>query len=233
MDYNARPDLQYRWSTDQNGNPVYHDYVPGLPSGPNNWPYWTPNLNVNQTYYRPESPIPPLSDKDRYEEAQRVWEEIFHQYAYTNFVQIEYLKDKAGVSWDDFLQNPRILSTRVTKDAILQDLSYDNVKTWARSLGRCTSFAVAVVRRLEEILPGCYDFKYYDLKGHRVARCARSGILIDSSSSKGAIDLGSARGEWFTFEDEYPRWKWMDGMSKFEATDGRMASLTSFASFRQ
>ncbi len=89
-----------------------------------------------------------------------------------------------------------------------------------------------MVRRLEEYWPDAYDFKYYDLKGHRVARCARSGILIDSSSSKGAIQLGVEGGEWFTFDEVWPRWKWLNDTSKFEATDGNIASLTFFfASF--
>ncbi|KAL8941756.1 MAG: hypothetical protein Q9211_001685 [Gyalolechia sp. 1 TL-2023] len=171
--------------------------------------------------------IPPHNKNDLYVIAQSVWKEIFHKNAYTNFPQIQYLKDTAGVPWCDLLQNPKLLSTLVTDDAILQDTSFRNVLTWARSTGRCTSFAVAVVRYLEEYHPGAYDFKYYDLGGHRVARCARSGILIDSSSKEGAIRL--VDGEWSTFENVGPRWKWKDGMSKFEGTDGKMASLTPYA----
>lgn len=171
----------------------------------------------------------PYTD-DLYGIAQQNWIEVFHRNAYTSFSQINYLKEKAGVSWEDLLHSPRLLSTPVTRDVITQDTSPDNVLTWTRS-GRCSSFAVAVVRRLEEYYPDNYDFKYYDLKGHRVARCAKSGILIDSSSTKGAIRL--VEGEWFTFETVKPCWKWIDGMSKFEGTNGRMASFTSsFASFQ-
>jgi hypothetical protein len=61
--------------------------------------------------------------------AEQAWEEVFHRNAYTNFSPINYLKAKAGISWDDLLRDPRLLSTRVTKDAIAQDTSRDNVLT--------------------------------------------------------------------------------------------------------
>ncbi|KAL8880115.1 MAG: hypothetical protein Q9198_002412, partial [Flavoplaca austrocitrina] len=169
--------------------------------------------------------IPPHSNKVLYEFAQEMWKDVFENNAYTNFPQIQYLKDKAEVSWAKLLQDSKLLSKKVTKDVIEQDFSYENVLTWAKYTGRCTTFAVAVVRRLEEDYPGAYDFKYYDLGGHCVARCAKTGILIDSSSKKGAIRLKD--GEWSTVETTIekarPSWKWKHGTSKFEGTDGKRA----------
>jgi hypothetical protein len=72
-----------------------------------------------------------------------------------------------------------------------------------------------VVHRLEEHYPNIYDFKYYNLSGHRVARCARSGVLIDSSSTRGAIVLLDGS-DWVTFENALPRWKWSGGTSRFQ-----------------
>jgi hypothetical protein len=169
-------------------------------------------------------------DIDRFKVAQDAWADVFHRNAYTNFSQINYLKDKAGVSWDDLMKEPTILKARVTKEAIEADTSFANVLTWSRS-GRCTSFAVAVVRRLEEYYPDIYDFKYYNLKGHRVARCASSGILIDSSSTRGAIVLPDGA-DWVTFENALPSWKWSTGTSRFVGENGQKVSLVrSSASF--
>jgi hypothetical protein len=178
------------------------------------------------TNWHPSIPSPTnsVSRDYRFEEAQRAWKDVFHHNAYTNFTQIDYLIKKANVAWDSLLSNPRLLGTCVTKDQVAADASYSFIQTWARS-GRCTSFAVAVVRRLEEYHAAAYNFEFYDLGGHRVARCKNSGILIDSSSMHGAVQLNA--GEWATFEnDPRPSWKWVDGrgtsdgISKFEGADG-------------
>ena len=156
--------------------------------------------------------------------AQVEWKNVFHNNAYTNFTQIDYLMGKAGVTFDAILRKPELLSQKVDKSVIASDMSYQNMLTWSSS-GRCTSFAVAVARRLEAQYSTGFNFKYHDLKGHRVARCANTGILIDSSSPYGAIKL--EQGQWFSWEDTRPSWKWKNDISKFQANDGRTVSLTS------
>lgn len=150
----------------------------------------------------------------QYQDAQQVWRDVFQYMAYTNFSQIQYLVRKAGVSWDNVLRGPKLLSRRITREEIEADKSYPFTQTWAKA-GRCTSFAVLVVRRLGEMYGSAYDFEYFDLGGHRVARCTMTGILIDSSSQMGAIPL--IDGEWNTIEGDSKRWKWSIDKAQFEA----------------
>jgi hypothetical protein len=160
-------------------------------------------------------------------DAQKWWGATFNDTPYTNFFQIEYLVKTAGASWQDILIDPKILAKRVGKDAIANDKSPLFNHTWA-SAGRCTSFAVRVARQLQEHLEKPngepFDFKFYDLKRHRVARCAKTGVLIDSSSSVGILVL--KEGEWATIDGEQMKWKWIAGKSKFER-GGTMVSNAS------
>ncbi len=153
MDYSARSDLQYRMSKDQNEGP-WQPHFTGFTERVRGH-FYTLDQNGNYSYH----PFPtqqntervyltsPLSDKDRYEEAQHVWAEVFHYNAYTNFIQINYLLNKACISSDDFLQNPRLLSDRVTEEDIEQDTSHASTQTWSRQAGRCGSTPRGILAR--------------------------------------------------------------------------------------
>lgn len=86
--------------------------------------------------------------------------------------------------------------------------------TWASRTGRCTSLAVKAVHNLGG---PAYDWCIYDLEGHRVARCRRTGIVIDSSSTVegGAFILPG--GKWARFEGTNTSWKFKSSESKFES----------------
>ena len=83
--------------------------------------------------------------------------------------------------------------------------------------GRCTSFAIQTVK--DFVTPGyhrgTYNFHFYELGFHRVARCKNTGIMIDSSSSQGAFIL--REGGWDTFTG-IAKWRWNPRRSRFEKT---------------
>ncbi|KAI2620571.1 hypothetical protein GGR54DRAFT_639604 [Hypoxylon sp. NC1633] len=186
-----------------------------------------------ELYHRP-SPKPTWTPE---EVAKYWWEDVFHYGAYTNYHQVDYLVKKAAKTasdpWQTVLRDPNIVSRNITTEDLKNDESATFKKTWA-SPGRCTSFTIRVIRHLEEHDSPSFDFKIYDLNGHRVARCERTGILIDSSSARGSITLPN--GEWTTLEDEGDRgttqdesvvsWKWIDGKSKFERGGKQSMSST-------
>ncbi|KAI8623307.1 hypothetical protein F5Y19DRAFT_388954 [Xylariaceae sp. FL1651] len=148
-------------------------------------------------------------------ESQRLWEDAFVSTPYSNLLQVDYLVSKYNLSWETVLQNPENFMKAPLADAIREDESPSFIRTWWTS-GRCTSFSLRVVRQLMEYDAPAFDFKFYDLGGHRVARCARTGILIDSSSAIGVLVLEDGGG-WVTLADDgWPAWKWVNGKSKFE-----------------
>ncbi|KAM4066584.1 hypothetical protein HRG_000668 [Hirsutella rhossiliensis] len=147
---------------------------------------------------------------------------------------MDYMLYKAkGASYEDLVKNPK-----VAKNISKQDIEKDDMNkapffdTWGSKTGRCTSFAVKITAELVKANPGVFDFKVYDLKGHRVARCIKTGVLIDSSSWVGAFIL--KEGEWKTFQDgaTTAKWKWVNNESKFK-TDGKEKSSSTVITSRE
>lgn len=115
-------------------------------------------------------------------EADKAWKSTFINGPYTGFVKLDYLRAKAGVKWTTLLKDgPKKSLKPVTQAVVVADKTPAMTNTWAGRTGRCTSFAVNVTYTLERKFPGVYDFQIYDLGRHRVARCQKTGILIDSS----------------------------------------------------
>ncbi len=59
---------------------------------------------------------------------------------------------------------------------------------------RCTSFAIQAAQIIEgfQILrevpvESRFEFEFYDVEGHRLARCKKTGLAIDSTSRKGPV----------------------------------------------
>lgn len=158
-------------------------------------------------------------------EAQRWWEDAFVSTPYSSFLQMDYLVTKSGLTWEAALKSPKSLKRASLADIIKEDKSPAFIRTWWTS-GRCTSFAIRAVRQLQEHDAPSFDFKLYDLGHHRVARCAKTGILIDSSSAVGVIVVQDGHG-WVTLEDDHgrPAWKWANGTSKFERDNSEKERL--------
>jgi len=55
--------------------------------------------------------------------------------------------------------------------------------------GRCTSFAIQTVNAISYRYPSLFDFSYYRLGNHHLARCKKTGVVINSSCKMGAFVL--------------------------------------------
>jgi hypothetical protein len=91
---------------------------------------------------------------------------------------------------------------------------------WASRTGRCTSFAVKAISSLSSTVdtkkqPVC-NFAIYDLAGHRIARCLKTGVVIDSSSTVTGGAFVLPEGQWQKFEKTEASWKFKKSESKFE-----------------
>ena len=83
-----------------------------------------------------------------------------------------------------FLANPKTGLMGVTAANIENRRSIDDIGiTRASATGRCTSFVVKSVTTLSAKALGRYDWCIYDLSGHRVVRCRKTVVVIDSSST--------------------------------------------------
>ncbi|KAL7628311.1 hypothetical protein AAE478_002511 [Parahypoxylon ruwenzoriense] len=153
-------------------------------------------------------------------QADQVWRDTFTNGPYTSLKMVEYLLRRARCEnpYDMLIADPRLLRTISVQDIEADDMNGGLYSTWASRTGRCTSFAVKVSTLLQNRYPNVFQFSIYDLKGHRVARCRKTGVLIDSSSKHGAFIL--KEGEWKSFEDSDACWKWFSGKSKFETSKG-------------
>jgi hypothetical protein len=132
------------------------------------------------------------------------------------FQDDRYLLGAGQISYEAFVQNPKLLKNVTRKDILSDDMNGDLFVTWVSETGRCTSFAIKVVDLIEKKYPGQFEFDLYDLNGHRIARCHKTGILIDSSSRHGAFEL--KEGKQKSFEGSDAKWKWISGTSKFETS---------------
>lgn len=151
--------------------------------------------------------------------AQECWEDAFISGPYSNLLQAEYLVNRSGQQWSGVLANLKIIEDKKEqrKSELLKDESTSFIRTWWAA-GRCTSFAIRIVTILQQYSSPSFDFKFYDLGHHRVARCAKTGILIDSSSAVGILVLNDGD-DWTVLEDNNTtrRWKWRAGVSNFDA----------------
>lgn len=153
----------------------------------------------------------PSDSFDHVGNAQKQWERFFRKDAYTNFTEVEYLRRLARKSWEALLEDPKLLARCSHDERIRGDMSARKTETWRRP-GRCTSFALVVVNALEQEFPGKYNFRYYDVGDHRLARCATSGVIIDSSSRVGVIV--SRDNQWSQRDTVGQSWGKIHGVSK-------------------
>ncbi|KAK6339772.1 hypothetical protein TWF718_009166 [Orbilia javanica] len=165
--------------------------------------------------------------------AQEYWVANFDDGPYSNLIQAQYLVGKSGRTWEQILQSPRTLRTLITADDLSNDSSSTFKHTWAAAAGRCTAFCLRIVRKLQEYDSPSFDFKIYDLRGHRVARCAKTGILIDSSSAVGVLVLRDGA-DWTMLEEEvnHPKWKWDGSESKFKTDAQGLKTSADALSFQ-
>jgi hypothetical protein len=125
--------------------------------------------------------------------ARKVYTDVWDGGPYTSFDMIKYLIEKTRINRTDreslrrgnlhaFVRHPIIIQT-VSDESIGKDSMRGRLLLlFDKRTGLCTSFAIKVVRMLELRAPsGTYNFIFYDTGPHRMARCTRTGIVIDSS----------------------------------------------------
>jgi len=160
------------------------------------------------------------------------WQGVYIHDPHTSFNMIKKLMEFSGINHETLLNhddslvertfpgaNPDLLSTIMNTEI----MASSSVDTWLEKPGRCTSFAVKIAHALEQTYQGTFNFQYFDLGGHRVARCEKTTILIDSVSSEGAkfmpattnTDSADWRERWRQGRYKYHP----DGSSIFEGID--------------
>jgi len=142
---------------------------------------------------------------------------------------LEYLITAGRKTPAGFLKKPKTeLST------VMPTIATHNIATlaptWQHRTGRCTSLAVKVVTSLaDKKVNGklVYDWCIYDLGRHRIARCLKTGIVIDSSSTivGGAFVL--PEGQWQRFDKTDASWKFKSSESKFESRGNAEGAVVS------
>ena len=128
----------------------------------------------------PESPL---------ESARTAWNEVFTEGPYTSFVMFQYIMTRLEKTHQDCARTEKVLQTIKHENLEPEDIDGPMAYTWNLKTGRCTSFALKVVSLLESRHQNIFDFRFHDLKGHRAARCLKTGVVIDSSSMTGAFVL--------------------------------------------
>jgi len=129
---------------------------------------------------------------------------------------MEVIINELNCTVDTILQNPAILQSfnRNSVNAWTIQTTYSNTWDSESGHGRCTSFACKVATQLEETYPGMYDFQYFDIGGHRVARCKKTAVLIDSNADRGANVLPD-HNQWTNWEGITGWWMYHQGISQF------------------
>ncbi|GAB1312431.1 hypothetical protein MFIFM68171_02641 [Madurella fahalii] len=155
--------------------------------------------------------------------SQEQWTKAFMEGPHTSFGMVKVLMKELRLDFPKLLEKPEELSEafKDRKPLIYNIEDRPWVNTWAGETGRCTSFAVKVARALERAHPSVFKFMYFDLGRHRVARCARTNILINSDSDTGAkIMLPSAHDTDWTERDRRGRYKFrVEGYSIYEGKE--------------
>ncbi|OBT66537.1 hypothetical protein VE03_03580 [Pseudogymnoascus sp. 23342-1-I1] len=162
--------------------------------------------------------------------ANEEWYKTFEGGPYSTLKMIDFLLGKVGATYNDFVESPGTLKSIKKEDFDSETFTGSLRPTWGSLTGRCTSFALKIISQLESIEDSNFVFSIYDLKGHRIARCRNTGIVLDSSSKNGAFQLEES--EWKRFEGTDAAWKWSNGTSKFDAgqNQGIKASLEIISS---
>ncbi len=167
--------------------------------------------------------------------AIKVWQGIFTGGPYTALKMLEYIMDTGNKTPEDFLRSPKKALEGITDDYISKQNIDIMATAWRDATGRCTSFAVNAKYTLSQEKDGddfIYDFCLYDLGGHRIARCRKTGIVIDSSSTVTGGAFVLAEGVWSKFDETSASWKYSSNESKFErngnASSGNVVSALPF-----
>lgn len=146
------------------------------------------------------------------------WAQAFNQGPHTSFQMFQFVMRALRMETGELFRDPTRLAdfrARRVGDEELDSLLRDY--TWNGRPGRCTTFAIRVAHRLQELYPeDGFQFEFFDLGKHRVARCSRYGFLIDSEAKWGVEMLRDDEDWSSTPNHERGRWRYSIDHSIFE-----------------
>jgi hypothetical protein len=157
------------------------------------------------------SPEDPKNWVKYHGEADKIWKQVFGEDAFTSLPIANLVLNNTATSLEDYLKQPKILKGKVSLEKIV---GWDNLGVLVDGPGRCASFAVKVCQKLENQYANKYDFRYYNIGQHRIARCEKTRVVIDSSSELGAFQL--------TSNDLPMWWREREQQWEYEAPKGTM-----------
>jgi hypothetical protein len=174
---------------------------------------WDHNAIIDHDYLWIPSPLHVNYSKcsTRKEMAELAWFFAFNHAPYTNLNMIDELRKKANITYAHMWHDPRTLGKKLTKADMCSLAKSMTQRRGEDNFGRCTSFAEEIsysLRRanLTHLADRIFDFEFYDMNKHRLARCKNTGLVIDSSSMTGPIFL--SKDEWKVFPDQPGQPKW-------------------------
>ncbi|KAM7218612.1 Protein kinase-like domain containing protein [Rhypophila decipiens] len=134
------------------------------------------------------TPQPSLTDiPDALRKATEEYVRQIKRGPHTSFKALEILLTRLNLSAGEYLRNPMsLLGFRAER---VHDIVSEPWRgTWDSGVGRDAEFCIAVTHALATQYPGIYSWCYYDLGRHRLARCTRTGTVIDSQMLPTIID---------------------------------------------
>lgn len=119
--------------------------------------------------------------------AELAWFIAFNRGPYTNFYMIDELLREGRISYEQFLENPKIMRQNVTEDNVRKVANSMDENYGDNVVGRCTSFTTEIVTALvmANELTSAGDFEFHDMGRHRLAFSKKSGLVIDSTLKQG------------------------------------------------
>jgi hypothetical protein len=146
--------------------------------------------------------------------ARDEWRDVYHNGSYTSLLMLDFWIKQKGITYEDYLQDPASIldqddllrfKSRVqpNDEWIAQDDEFPRTRHWLSKIddadfdrvieegtGRCTSFAIQTVRALNEKHKDIFDFKYYRVGNHHLARCEKTNVVIDSTHEPKLLEKG-------------------------------------------
>ncbi|KAF9774740.1 hypothetical protein IL306_007233 [Fusarium sp. DS 682] len=93
--------------------------------------------------------------------------------------------DTAKVATEAYNYTYEIFRYRSLDDCL--KLAKDRGRIDLSTSGDCTVLAIRATRDLDRDHPGRFDFQMFNVEGHRIARCTKTHVIIDSNSKKGSV----------------------------------------------
>ena len=171
--------------------------------------------------------------------ATAMWKDVFHSGPYTSFNMVEAIATLLSMSDEDILRDPaqlKLFDPHVVTEYAMEEEPLRS--TWLVGAGRCTSFAIKIASTLEgttlgggdsSARPGAlpFNFRYFQIGNHRVARCQNHCVLIDSSSDVGAVKLLQDSEVCTSIYGLVGHWKFAQGELKYQRQPGRRTKTSS------